>query len=136
MGTDTKYPLDQMQRVDLRKVWKHEALDFTRWLSKEANLNMLGAAVGIELELIETESSVGSFNVDIFAQETGTGRKVIIENQLEETNHDHLGKVISPTPPARAPRLSSGSSLMPAMSTVKPSSGSTSTQTAISASSS
>ena len=95
MGTDTKYPLDQMQRVDLRKVWKHEALDFTRWLSKEANLNMLGAAVGIELELIETESSVGSFNVDIFAQETGTGRKIIIENQLEETNHDHLGKVIT-----------------------------------------
>ena len=95
MGTDTKYPLDQMQRVDLRKVWKHEALDFTRWLSEEANLNMLGAAVGIELELIETESSVGSFNVDIFAQETGTGRKVIIENQLEETNHDHLGKVIT-----------------------------------------
>lgn len=56
---------------------------------------MLGEAVGVELELIETESSVGSFNVDIYAQEAGTGRKVIIENQLEETNHDHLGKVIT-----------------------------------------
>lgn len=95
MGADTKYHLDQMQRVDLRTVWPHEALDFTRWLSEEANLNMLGSAVGIELELIEMESSVGSFNVDIFAQESGTGRKVIIENQLEETNHDHLGKVIT-----------------------------------------
>lgn len=95
MGADTKYHLDQMQRVDLRTVWPHEALDFIRWLSEEANLNMFGSAVGIELELIETESSVGSFNVDIFAQESGTGRKVIIENQLEETNHDHLGKVIT-----------------------------------------
>ena len=56
---------------------------------------MLSSAVGIELELIETESSVGSFNVDIYAQEAGTGRKVIIENQLEDTNHDHLGKVIT-----------------------------------------
>ena len=56
---------------------------------------MLGEAVGVELELIEIESSVGSFNVDIYAQEAGTGRKVIIENQLEETNHDHLGKVIT-----------------------------------------
>ncbi len=95
MGADTKYHLDQMQRVDLRTVWPHEALDFTRWLSEEANLNMLGSAVGIELELIEMESSVGSFNVNIFAQESGTGRKVIIENQLEETNQDHLGKVIT-----------------------------------------
>ena len=95
MGVDTKYRLDQMQRVDLRTVWPHEALDFTRWLSEEPNLNLLGSAVGIELELIETESSVGSCNVDIFAQESGTGHKVIIENQLEETNHDHLGKVIT-----------------------------------------
>lgn len=88
------YDLDHLKKVELRKVWPHEALDFTKWLSSPANLNMLGKAVGVELELIETESSVGSFNVDIYAQEAGTGRKVIIENQLEETNHDHLGKVI------------------------------------------
>lgn len=55
----------------------------------------MSSAVGIELELIETESSVGSFNVDIYAQEAGTGRKVIIETQLEDTNHDHLGRVIT-----------------------------------------
>lgn len=89
------YDLDHLKKVELRKVWPHEALDFTKWLSSPANLNMLGEAVGVELELIETESSVGSFNVDIYAQEAGTGRKVIIENQLEETNHDHLGKVIT-----------------------------------------
>lgn len=79
----------------MRDVWPHEALDFTKWLSEEPNLAILSSAVGIELELIETESSVGSFNVDIYAQEAGTGRKVIIENQLEDTNHDHLGKVIT-----------------------------------------
>lgn len=90
-----KYNLDTLKKVELRDVWPHEALDFTKWLSQESNLAMLSSAVGIELELIETESSVGSFNVDIYAQEVGTGRKAIIENQLEDTNHDHLGKVIT-----------------------------------------
>ncbi len=90
-----KYELDALRQVKLRDVWPHEALDFTKWLSEEENLGLLSDAVGIELELIETESSVGSFNVDIYAQECGTGRKVIIENQLEDTNHDHLGKVIT-----------------------------------------
>lgn len=90
-----KYNLDKLKKVDLRDVWPHEALDFTKWLSEEPNLAILSSAVGIELELIETESSVGSFNVDIYAQEAGTGRKVIIENQLEDTNRDHLGKVIT-----------------------------------------
>ena len=86
-----QYKLGQIETVDLRDVWPHEALDFTKWLSENENLEILSEAVGIELELVETESSVGSFNVDIFADEVGTGRKVIIENQLEETNHDHLG---------------------------------------------
>lgn len=90
-----KYNLDKLKKVELRDVWPHEALDFTRWLSEESNLAILSSAVGIELELIETESSAGSFNVDIYAQEAGTGRKVIIENQLEDTNHDHLGKIIT-----------------------------------------
>ena len=87
--------LGEIRKVDLRDVWPHEAHDFTKWLSKEPNLALLGSEIGIELELIETESSVGSFNVDIYAQESGTGRKVVIENQLEDTNHDHLGKVIT-----------------------------------------
>lgn len=81
-----KYNLDTLKKVELRDVWPHEALDFTKWLSEESNLAMLSSAVGIELELIETGSSVGSFNVDIYAQEVGTGRKAIIENQLEDTN--------------------------------------------------
>ena len=80
---------------DLRKVWAHEALDFTPWLAEEENLSELADAVGLEITLDETESSVGDFSVDIFAKETGTDRKIIIENQLEDTNHDHLGKLIT-----------------------------------------
>ena len=88
--------LGKMKRItDLRSVWPHEANDFTKWLVQEENLSLLGDAIGIELELEERESSVGSFNVDIYAKEQGTNRKIIIENQLEDTNHDHLGKLIT-----------------------------------------
>lgn len=80
---------------DLRTIWPHEAHDFTKWLAKEENLAALSDAIGIDIVLTETESSVGSFNVDIFATEEGTSRKIIIENQLEDTNHDHLGKIIT-----------------------------------------
>lgn len=78
---------------DLRRVWPHEALNFTPWLAE--NIDLLGDAVGLDITVDETESSVGDFNVDIYASETGTDRKIIIENQLEDTNHDHLGKLIT-----------------------------------------
>ena len=81
--------------TDLRSVWPHEANDFTKWLAQEENLALLSDAINVELELEERESSVGSFNVDLFAKEVGTDRREIIENQLEDTNHDHLGKLIT-----------------------------------------
>lgn len=88
--------LGQLKEIkDLRKVWPHEALDFTPWLAEEDNLAILADAVGLEITVDETESKVGDFNVDIYATETGTERKIIIENQLEDTNHDHLGKLIT-----------------------------------------
>ena len=88
--------LGQLKEIkDLRKVWPHEALDFTPWLAENDNISLLGDAIGIEMTVDETESSVGSFNVDIFASENGTNKKIIIENQLEETNHEHLGKLIT-----------------------------------------
>ncbi len=83
------------QITDLRSIWKHEANDFTPWLAKEENLSVLSDAIGIDLVLEEQESKVGDFSVDLLATEEGTGRKIIIENQLEETNHDHLGKIIT-----------------------------------------
>lgn len=78
---------------DLREIWSHEAHDFTPWLAK--NISILGDEVGIDISIEETESSVGDFNVDIFATDADTGKKIIIENQLEETDHNHLGKLIT-----------------------------------------
>lgn len=89
-------PLGTMKKIaDLRSVWPHEAHDFSKWLSQDENLLMLSDAIGIDIVLEELESPVGGFSVDLFASEEGTGRKIIIENQLEDTNHDHLGKIIT-----------------------------------------
>jgi len=87
--------LGKLKNVDLRQAWNHEAYDFTKWLAQEENLALLSDEIGIEISLIDTEASVGKFNVDILAEEETTGRKIIIENQLETTNHDHLGKIIT-----------------------------------------
>lgn len=86
--------LGKLKKVDLRAAWKHEAADFTNWLAEEENLDLLGDELGIEMDLVQTEAAVGNFNVDILAQEEDSEKKIIIENQLEATNHDHLGKII------------------------------------------
>ena len=90
-----KNVLSKLTKLDLREVWKHEALDFTNWLAENENLEALSDAVGVDIKLIQTEASVGKFNVDILAEEDLTGKKIIIENQLESTDHDHLGKIIT-----------------------------------------
>ena len=87
--------LGKLEKVDLRKVWEHEARDFSAWLVKPENLSLLSEQIGIEIESIDTEASIGRFRIDILAKEVITGDMVIIENQLESTNHDHLGKVIT-----------------------------------------
>ena len=74
--------LNKLEEVkDLRTVWPHEALDFTPWLSQEDNISLLADAVGLDITIDETESSVGDFSVDIYASEMGTDRKINIENQ-------------------------------------------------------
>jgi len=93
MSDDNK--LGKLKKVELREGWKHEANDFTKWLALEENLRLLGDEIGFDLKLVQTEANVGSFNVDILAEEENTGHKIIIENQLEVTNHDHLGKLIT-----------------------------------------
>ncbi len=87
--------LEKLKKVDLRSEWKNESSDFTTWLSRKENLDLLGEEIGIDISLIKTEANVGRYNVDILAEEENTGRKIIIENQLENTNHDHLGKIIT-----------------------------------------
>lgn len=81
--------------MELRKAWNHEASDFTNWLAEEENLRLLSDEIGVDIKLIQTEATVGRFNVDILAEEENTGNKIVIENQLEATNHDHLGKIIT-----------------------------------------
>lgn len=88
-------PLSTLEKVPLREVWPHEASDFSCWLAEDENLKLLSDEIGIDITLIKREESVGRFSVDLFAQEEGSNRKVVIENQLEDTNHDHLGKIIT-----------------------------------------
>ncbi len=88
--------LGKLERIeDLRSIWQHEAYDFSRWLAEEENISILSETIGIDITLQETESKVGTFNVDLYAFESETNRKIVIENQLEDTDHDHLGKIIT-----------------------------------------
>ena len=88
--------LGVMKKVDdLRLVWKHEALEFTPWLSKSENMKLLGDTIGLDIEVEETESNVDGFSADIVGIDTNTGKRVIIENQLEDSNHTHLGQIIT-----------------------------------------
>lgn len=91
----TKKNLGKIKKIELRKAWSHEASDFTNWLAEEENLRLLSDEIGVDIKLIQTEATVGKFNADILAEEENTGNKIIIENQLEQTNHDHLGKIIT-----------------------------------------
>ena len=82
-----------LKTVAPRQKWINEARDFTPWLSN--NIEELGSALGLELEVENIEVAVGPYSADILAKDTGTGQYVVIENQLEKTNHDHLGKSIT-----------------------------------------
>lgn len=84
--------IGKIQRVPLREVWRHEALDFTVWL--EDNVDVLNEAIDLTLSNPEREQSAGAFSVDLVAEDDA-GNPVIIENQLEKSDHDHLGKLIT-----------------------------------------
>ncbi len=84
--------IGKIERVPLRDIWKHEAYDFTSWL--QDNIDVLNDALGLSLSNPESEQSAGSFNVDLVAEDEN-GNPVIIENQLEKSDHNHLGKLIT-----------------------------------------
>ena len=90
-----KTKLGSLKTIDLRSIWGHEALHFTKWLSNDENISVLAEELGIDIENIKVEESAGRYSVDIIADEVNTQRKVIIENQLESTDHKHLGQVLT-----------------------------------------
>lgn len=87
--------LGKIKEVDIREVWKHEQYDFSKWLASEENISELGDTLNLSLTDIQTEQFVGSYRCDIICKDDVTGKSVLIENQLEQTNHDHLGKIIT-----------------------------------------
>lgn len=84
--------IQKIARIPLREPFKHEAYDFTKWL--QDNLDVLNDCIDLTLSNAEPEAAAGDFSVDLVAEDE-LGNKVIIENQLEKSNHDHLGKLIT-----------------------------------------
>ncbi len=89
------YELGELEEVPLREIWKNEEYDFSKWLSEPKTLNKLGDILGLTLTDVEREKHVGVFESDIVCKDEVSGMTVVIENQLEPTNHDHLGKIIT-----------------------------------------
>jgi len=87
--------LGRLERVDLRKHWAREDTDFTPWLGREENISLLGEVIEIELEVQEQEANVGPFRADILCRNTANNSFVVIENQLERTDHSHLGQLLT-----------------------------------------
>ena len=84
-------PISKIKKVPLRELWQDEARDFTGWLEK--NIDYLNEQVGLGITIVEREKKVGDFLVDLVGEnESGL---VIIENQLERTDHDHFGKILT-----------------------------------------
>lgn len=89
-------PLGRLTAVqDIRTVWPGEATHFTPWLAQAENIGLLGEAIGLELEVESQEVSVGPFSADILCKDTVTGHYVVIENQIERTDHGHLGQLLT-----------------------------------------
>ena len=89
--TETK--VGRIKEVEIRKVWRHEAFDFTPWLAD--NLDVLGEELGLDLVLDRTEAAVGRYSLDILAKDANRDAIVVIENQIEETDHSHLGQLLT-----------------------------------------
>lgn len=87
--------IGNLTEVNVRNLWKHEQYDFSFWLSKEENLEYLNDILGLTLSEVKTEVYVGPYRCDLVAKDETSEVVVVIENQLESTNHEHLGKNIT-----------------------------------------
>ena len=89
----TALELGTIEKVDIRQVWPTEDDHFTPWLGE--HLDKLGAELGLDLELVETEAQVGTFKLDVRANDANTKGEVVIENQFGQTDHSHLGQLLT-----------------------------------------
>ena len=85
--------LSSIENVNPRTIWPNEASDFTPWLAQ--HIDLLGAALGLDLEIEQSEAAVGAFSLDLLGKESGSDRVVIVENQLDRTDHGHLGQLLA-----------------------------------------
>ncbi|GAP97087.1 DUF4268 domain-containing protein [Leptolyngbya sp. NIES-2104] len=95
MNIAVKLPLGRLEKVDLRSYWEKEAIDFTPWLAEAENIQLLGDTIGLDLEIEAQEKEVGPFRADILCKDTANDQWVLIENQLERTDHIHLGQLLT-----------------------------------------
>ena len=84
--------IGRLERVALREVWPHEAYDLTKWLAD--NPEVLGEAIGKVIAVTETEAAAGTFSVDLRGEDDA-GNTIIVENQLERSDHKHLGQIVT-----------------------------------------
>ncbi len=87
--------LGRLTEVNVRELWPHEQYDFSNWLAKEENIELLSETVGLTLAEVDKEVYVGAYRCDLVAKDETTGIKVIIENQLESSDNNHLGQIIT-----------------------------------------
>lgn len=87
--------LGRLEEINVRELWSHEQYDFSNWLANEENIDLLNEVLGLTLVDIEKEVFVGAYRCDLVAKDEASGQNVIIENQLETSNHDHLGKIVT-----------------------------------------
>lgn len=95
VSTPDKPILGRLEKIDVRRYWVREDLDFTPWLAEPENIALLGETIGFELEVEAREKEVGPFRADILCKDTATGDWILIENQLERTDHGHLGQLLT-----------------------------------------
>ena len=89
----TTKKLGEIVQVSITDIWKNEATEFTPWLAEQVDL--LGRALGIDLEPAQSEVAVGNFRADLMFQDSSTGKPVIVENMYGNSDHDHLGKLLT-----------------------------------------
>lgn len=91
----TTIALGRLQQVPLREAWQSESTDFTPWLAAAENLALLGDVIGLSLEMEATEQEVGPFRADVVCRNLADESLVLIENQIERTDHSHLGQLLT-----------------------------------------